>query len=278
MVEGCENADIEYHGLSGVSRECQNAVLRLLQFGDVIERARIISCSNTHPLLLTKPTGERIAIKSGFSSGYEGTGPTCFSNTLLLLNAHRVEIDECEVDCALIERLDMSALTTADVDLIDTAKRIRPDRWYDYVLKKHYSSEDDGTLWLQFPPVIPFAIIDSRITDLALFFWEDPDDKILRGYRRLEDHIRKRTGVDHHGTKLFSKVLNGPEPILHWKDIDDGEKTGRVNLFMGTFMAHRNPRAHRELEAEPGEQLTEFLLLNHIYRLEKELHDSEKRD
>lgn len=248
--------------------------MRLLQFGDSITRVRIITCSNTHCLLLTYGVGDLIAIKSGFSSGYGGEGPRRFSYALQFLRAHGSEIDEYEVGDAVIERLDKSALTTSDLENIDAAKPIRPSRWYDYMLEKHYERARDGSLWQEFPPVIPFTIIDSRIIDLALSFWENADDKLLKGYRRLEDAVRERTGLEEHGRKLFSKAFSGPDAHLLWKGLDDGQNTGRANLFAAAYMAHRNPRAHKELKSDAGEQLTEFLLLNHLYRLETESHNT----
>lgn len=82
--------------------------------------------------------------------------------------------------------------------------------------------------------------------------------------------MRKRTGIDEHGTKLFSQAFCGQAPKFYWKDIDSGEQAGRVNLFTATYMAYRNPRAHREFEKHSHGQLAEFLLLNHLYLLEKE--------
>ena len=130
------------------------------------------------------------------------------------------------------------------------------------MLEQHIDSRRQGTFWRDFPPVIPYGIIDSRIADLALGFWQNPDDRILTAYKRLEDIIRTRTGLKGHGTKLFSKAFSGETAQLYWKDIDDGEKTGRANLFTGAFMAHRNPLAHRETKNYPDQQLTESLLLN----------------
>jgi len=43
-----------------------------------------------------------------------------------------------------------------------------------------------------------------------------------------------------------------------------------MNLFTGAFGAHRNPRAHKELTSQNEELLAEFLLLNHLYRLERD--------
>jgi Protein of unknown function (Hypoth_ymh) len=270
MTQGDEGSGIEYHGVAGASQECQDAVMRLLQFGDNIVRARIFSYSNEHCLLLTNAIGDRIAIKSGFSSGYLGEGPRRFSYALQFLEAHGAKIGECVVDEAVLARLDNSALTISDLEGIDAAKPVRPQRWYNYVLERHREDLCDGRLWDEFPRVMPFAIIDSRIIDLSLSFWENPDDKLLKGYRRLEDLVRERTGLDEHGTKLFSKAFAGPTARLYWKELDDGEKAGRLSLFTGAYMAHRNPRAHRELQNDSDQQLTEFLLLNHLYRLEKE--------
>ncbi len=257
---------IEYHGIAGASLDCQEAVMRLLQFGDHIIRTRIISASKFHCLLLTKENGDVVAIKSGFASGYGGEGPTRFSISLQLLKEHGSEIDECEVDEGVIERLDKSALTTAEFKEIMATRAIRPSRWPDYLLEKHYGR----TIWEEFPPVIPFAIIDDRIMDLALSFWDEPDDKLLKGYRRLEDIVRALTGLTEHGAKLFSKAFGTAKPCLTWEKTDEGEKQGRINLFAGAYMAHRNPRAHQELAGSRSEQLAEFLLLNHLYRLEAE--------
>ncbi len=90
-------AGIEYSGVPGASKECQDAVMRLLQYGDQITRVRILSCSKEHCLLLTVNVGDLIAIKSGFTSGYIGEGPTAFSCVLQLLDAHKAQpfVSQC---------------------------------------------------------------------------------------------------------------------------------------------------------------------------------------
>lgn len=80
-------ARIEYSGLAGISQACQDAVMRLLQYGDRITRARILSCSKNHCFLLTVNVGDLVAVKSGFASGYGGGGPHAFSYVLRLLDA-----------------------------------------------------------------------------------------------------------------------------------------------------------------------------------------------
>jgi hypothetical protein len=55
-----------------------------------------------------------------------------------------------------------------------------------------------------------------------------------------------------------------------WKDADNGEPAGRMQLFTRTYAAHRNDRADREPKGRSMELLMEFLLLNHLYALEED--------
>ena len=74
-----EMAGIEYSGVSGITKEC--LVLQFYgcwQYGDRITKARILSSSKQHGLLLTTDVGDLIAVKSGFGSGYRGEGSRGF--------------------------------------------------------------------------------------------------------------------------------------------------------------------------------------------------------
>jgi Protein of unknown function (Hypoth_ymh) len=272
-------AGIEYVGLSGISKECQDAVLRLLQFGNKISHARIlsssrvsssgVSSSGVHCLLLTVDSGDVIAVKSGFSSGYIGEGPRTFSNVLQVLNAFGVEIEEYDVSAEMILRVDTSSLTKADLEAIAEATpalRI----WREYISERDLETKQIDILREEFPLVIPFAIVDSRIADLAISFWEGPDNQLLKGYRRLEDILRERTGIDEHGTNLISEAFRPKGGKLTWEGYGDAERAGRMQLFNGAFMAYRNRRAHRESKGSSADLLVEFLLLNHLFLLEKE--------
>jgi hypothetical protein len=218
-------------------------------------------------------------VKSGFASGYFGEGPRAFSYVLQVLDAYGVEIDECVVSEEVTERLDASCLTKADLKAIQAAEPVRPSRWNDYILEPRLETgrglkECGGQLWQEFPTVIPFAIVDKRITDLAISFWESPDEKLLTAYRRLEDIVRERTSIDEHGAKLFSRAFNPDGGKLTWKNLSPTERSGRMMLFTGTYMSYRNRRAHQEPKGWGDTLLEEFLLLNHLYRMEKESMDS----
>ena len=261
-------AGVEYYGIPGCTQECVDSIMRLIQFNDKILKARILSCNKDHGFLLTINIGDIVGIKSGFASGYRGEGPRGFSYILQLLQSYEVEIEEYIVNQELIERLDSSSLTKLDIKNIDKSKPIRPNRWINYIFEEDRDNNINGKIWKEFPYVLPLAVIDRRITDLAKSFWENPDEKHINGYRRLEDIVRKRSGIQEHGTKLFSRVFLNSRPKLAWKGISTPEQKGRGGLFSSTYMVYRNPRAHNELKRDPNELINEFLLLNHLFLLE----------
>jgi len=261
--------EIQYVGVSGISIDCRDAVLRFIQYGDTIDRAWILSCDNFHSLILLINGHRNIAVKSGFASGYNGEGPRTFSFVLQTLSTHGSEIEEYVVNKAIMERLDRSALRKSDVDKLNEAKPVRPTRWHDYVFEQHWRTTEGDTVWSAFPHVIPFSIIDARIADLAIRFWEGPDEALLAGYRRLEGIVRSRCQIEHHGAKLFSEAFKVDKGALLWSGLSQNEHTGRTALFTGAFMAYRNPRAHKEKKESAQEHLSEFLLLNMLFRLER---------
>lgn len=265
-------AGIQYAGDSATTLSCQEAVLRFLQFGDKITHARILTSNGAHGLLLTTEHGETIAIKTGFTSGYPGEGPRRFSYVLHVLWNHGAHISQAQVGKGLLNRLDASALTEADLEAIRVAKR--GDHWNQYLLPQHLGVN----LWSEFPLTIPYAIVDERLQDLASTFWEAPGDRLLSAWRRLEDTVRERTGLEEHGAKLFSKAFAGEDSRLDWPDKNRAEADGVAQLFANGFKAYRNPRAHREISESREDQLVEFLMLNQLFRLERTAEDRRAAD
>lgn len=127
-----------------------------------------------------------------------------------------------------------------------------------------------GSIWAEINGTVPFALIEPAIFDLALKFQAQPDAMLLAGYKRLEDRVRERTKLKSHGGRLFSDAFLSGNAPLYWKNIDDAERIGRGNLFTGAFAAHRNPRAHKYKRQSYKDVLSEFLLMNHLYKLERE--------
>lgn len=261
-------AGIQYVGLPGISEACAEAIQRMLQYNDHIVSARVLTSDHDHCLLLVVDEYDKVAVKSGFASGYGGEGPRALARVLQLLLDHRVDIEEVEVERAVLDRLDASGLSAKDLETIDAAEPVRPMRIYDYIYDAMGPASSLGMHWSRFPAVLPFSIIDKRIADLALRFLAEPSDTLLKGFRRLEDTVRQRTESQEHGAKLFSQAFQGDEAKLVWQEALPSEVVGRVNLFTGAYMAHRNPRAHREIREDMTALLSEFLLLNHLFKLE----------
>jgi hypothetical protein len=266
-----ELAGIQYLGLDGITAPCLTAITQLLCGNELISSACLITCESNHAFLLFTELDMIIAVKSGFASGYGGEGPRGLADALMLLNRHNVTIDEYIVDRQFFERIESSCLLQSDVKAIEKGNAVRPRRWHDYVydLGLDLYGENKG-LARHYPSGIPFALIDERIMDLAIKFRNDEDAAIISAFRRLEDIVRKRTGLMGEGVKLFSKTFLSDDSPLSWDVLDDGELKGRANLFNATFMAYRNARVHREIKSDAVQALREFLLVNELYHLESE--------
>lgn len=270
MTEKDEMPSIEYHGTAGATLDCVEAVEALLHFRPYLAETKILSAGCEHGLLVSTDIGEIVAIKSGFTSGYDGGGPSGFSYVIELLEFHGIRIDEILVTHDLLERLDHCCLTVDDLELLQTDKPVRPHRYMRYVRRDDIRARIDHNIWDRVRPILPLGLIDRRIADLALEFEKSPSDAVLKGFRRLEDFVRKRIDAkDETGARIFSMAFHGEASSLGWENISDSEKTGRANLFVGSFMAHRNPLAHKENELSREEALSQFLLLNHLFHLEK---------
>jgi Protein of unknown function (Hypoth_ymh) len=263
------SSNIQYLGLPGITQECLDGLMRLIQYDDRIERARILSYGGSHALLLTVQPGDLFAIKAGFGDGYDGEGPRKFSYALMLLEALKVDIEEYEVGTRMMNHLNNSTLTEGDLAELKLMRPVRPQRYWNYIWEQHYKWYKEGKLWKEFRSVVPLSLIDSRITDLAITFWEHADDRLMTGYRRLEDIVRARTGLTEHGARLFMQAFGPNAPKLAWKGLGSAEQSARANLFGNAYSAHRNSRAHKEKDNHRPDQLSEFMLLNHLYLLER---------
>lgn len=261
---------LQYVGRAGISAFCLDAILRFLQFGDRINKAWLLTHENRHCFLLHVNERFWVAVKSGFGSGYGGEGPKTLSVALQILELHGAEIEEYEVKWPVIDRLDHSALRRADIEALFKAEPVRPQRWNDYVLGMEGESDIAEHLWGNLPPVIPFGILDGRLADLALEFFIRPDETLMKGFRRLEDEVRAHAKIEGHGAKLFRRAFDPQKGVLLWTGLAPAETESRLNLFSSSFGACRNPRAHREIKSNLRDQVSEFLLLNMLFRMEQE--------
>lgn len=217
-VEINKLCDVEYHGSNGITQDCLDAIARLIQFGDRIETAILLSgpadewnC-RTHAFLLMLEYGLPVVIATGFSSGYGGEGCKGLSKALQLLQRHNAAVDEYEIKAAVLNRLEHRCLLLADMEAIESSMPVRPNRCYHYIfydVDKGKRVFDDKDLNQLFPPIVPLAIVDERILDLAQQLDEQPDESLFKGFRRLETIVRsKHTDLEGQtGHNLFTTAF-----------------------------------------------------------------------
>lgn len=70
---------VAYIGEAGHSTACLKALMNILKQPYKLTVAKIVTNSNYHAFLLTIENANVIAVRSGFTSGYGGGGPTAFS-------------------------------------------------------------------------------------------------------------------------------------------------------------------------------------------------------
>jgi hypothetical protein len=275
MQETRETFDVqplgtEYHGISGVSQTCLDALYRLLMSEYPIKKVRLVSNYSEvarHGLVLEWLDGSLVTIRPGFTSGYAGTGPRAFSEAIQLLAQFKVPACQYDVDDEMFRRLEIGALTNGDWEFLNgrpSAERLPSAQ---IVFGDDWIPLRDLT-WEAAPLAMPGALIEPRLVGLASGFWGDPDGTLMKALRKLESTVRLRSGLELSGSKLFQAAFRGDSAQLEWPDVADGEVQGRVNLFVGAYSAYRNPQMHREDQKTVVSFLSEFLVVNELFRLE----------
>ncbi|SDT89129.1 TIGR02391 family protein [Halopseudomonas salegens] len=262
---------IQYLGTE-YTQPCLNALRSLIQSRVPISQVRLLTAdaghSKIHGFLISTELDELIAIRPGFASGYPGEGPKGLASAIKLLQYFRFEIEEYSVPHNLLSRIERAALTLKDIRFIDSATPIMPIRLHDYVYGAGMFEQPPCFSLRGFEPSIPLALIDDRLADLVIDFFEHSSARLMSGYARLEVLIKDRTGLNKTASDLFQAAFGGASPLLIWPDISRGEQEGRLLLFKSVYQTYRNRRAHSEVEPSERHDLAELMLLNNLYILE----------
>ena len=221
--------------------------------------------------ILVPELGPRVVVRDGFASGYLGEGPRGLVEAILLLDSKRWDISELRISEALFETIAESRMTEEQLTkILDARREPVSEVLVRYVSREALEASEHRSPWDGRPVILPFAIIDRRILDLAYAFFDDPDTVLHRGYRRLEDTVRERSGLNDHGARLFSRAFGVDQSPLVW-DMHGEDSIVFAQLFVSAFSGFRNARAHRELEGSSEDLAVEFLQLNTLYLLESRL-------
>lgn len=264
--------EIQYLG-TPYTQDCLDAIGVILQTQTYIEKALLLSCNQIHAYLI-KSNRNTYVIRSGFSSGYSGEGPKGLASSLQLLLKHNIEVEEINISEKLMEKVNHSSLSDADLETMFTARVVRPINIYEYIYAIYKTTEYQINNDRFYPTELPFHLVDSRIFDLALKFNDDPNYSILTAYTRLEDIVKDKIN-DH---SLFSNSLlktafisdKQRKSIYSWNTNNENVSNALGCLFNNVFTAYRNERAHSEVDKPYSKQIREFLLINELYLLESE--------
>lgn len=262
---------VQYLG-TAYTRPCLEAIRSLVQQRVPVSTIKLLTGfsgqSAKHAFLIKTELDELIAIRPGFTSGYSGEGPRGLASALQIFDAFGFAVEEHVVPLLLLNRIESAALTVQDLKQLDASMPVMPMRLHDYIYEAGLHHLHLGAKLRAFEPVIPFGLIDERLADLAVGFFEDPNARLITAYARLEGIIKNRTGLRGAAHKLFSAAFEGPTAKLTWLGIDPSEQIGRAALFKSIYQTYRNRRVHNEVRSDDRKDVAELLLLNNLFVLE----------
>ncbi len=271
MAEDIDSPDrpagIEYHGIAGASDDCEAAVLRLLTSGGNLARALILTSGRDHAFLLFNEVGDPIAIKSGFASGYGGSGPTALSRVVEFLNGHGVEIDEVEITEDVLERLDDSALTLAMLTRSSTASVFgQAGGAMTTSASTNGKPATIGRYGRRSPRSCPTPCSIRASSSLPWTLRRTLMGVSTAATDGWRTSCASGLGSSNTAPSSFPPPSRARRPRSFGTWQTPPRRRAAALLFAGVYMAYRNPRAHREMTR--GHHLAEFLLLNHLFKLE----------
>ncbi|GAC1371640.1 MAG: hypothetical protein NVS3B3_05200 [Aquirhabdus sp.] len=270
MFNANNQYQIQYLGSDGITQFCLTVITNLLQTHSDFDSALLLTCDTQHAFIVKDQFENHYVIKSGFGSGYHGEGSKGLAKAIYLFQKHQINIEEIIVSPKVIQRLNQARLSDQDIDNILSKPFVRPIRLADYTYPFKSELSNLENIKQLYPQEIPYSILDERLFDLALLFKSDPDASLSKAYKRLEDIVRTRTRIQENGNRLYSQAFNNDDSPLSWSVPDKSEIKGRAKIFIGTYEAFRNARAHRENTQDTAQMLREFLLINELYILESE--------
>lgn len=101
---------------------------------------------------------------------------------------------------------------------------------------------------------------------------------ILEAYKKVNNLVKNKSGIDDDGKSLMMNVFNENRPILKFNSLNSTTKRnvqqGLKFLFAGAMMAIRNPKAHEEINQK--DPILTMKYLSFASLLAKQLDESRK--
>jgi len=202
-------------------------------------------------------------VPSGFGSGYGGTGPSGFSDALLMIFAKDLPAYELLVGNALLERMDQNALVAKDIRLLEQKGRSRSLRFSDYV--EGWYEDKYQAFQGQTEPRIPWEWMDpaliAKCEPLAV---TNPKSALSEAFIVLKTRLVECYGVgpDLDGQALYSAVFGEKGILLGERPQKDKSILALRTLLEGLYGVFRNPYSHNDVEVTWEEAQTVLWTIN----------------
>lgn len=101
------------------------------------------------------------------------------------------------------------------------------------------------------------------------FIRGDYDTAIFQAFKEVEVRVRKKAKLSDSdiGVPLMRKAFKPEGGILTNEQMDNGEKTARMELFAGAIGSYKNPSSHRDVEIESKEAADIIHIANQLLRI-----------
>lgn len=124
------------------------------------------------------------------------------------------------------------------------------------------------------PADLTALVTDPGLRHATLSLFQDGHyaRAVEEGMKYVAEQVRRRTGITLDGTQLMEAAFNPKTPLLQLNKMktqsDQDEQKGFMFVFMGSVLAIRNPRSHRQGYTDAPEPALELLVwANHLVRL-----------